>query len=161
MKVTMARYLVLSSVVWSLLGSLCFRATGGAQETVNPEALGRGVLEALKQGSFEALAPYLSTADDFAEFTRAYPRLSEEKREEILSTKDAFSEGLAAHFTEQMERRRRRATGRMLGSSGLSSSCTALTATAPSTPQRWPPRAVLRPTPKSSYHWTTARGRST
>jgi len=78
------------------------------------EEFGRGVFDALRDGSFEALEPYVATADDFVEMVEAMPGLPEDQRRQALETRDAFASELRSHFVETLEQR-----GVMSDTSGL------------------------------------------
>lgn len=78
------------------------------------EDFGRGILDALREGSFEALEPYVATADDFVEVVEAMPGLPAEQRAKALADKDAFATALRSHFRETLEQR-----GVMSDTSGL------------------------------------------
>ena len=78
------------------------RAT--AQENpVSVEDLGRGVIAALGQGSFDALVPYLPTAEDFQEVIAKMVEdgeMTEEQAQQNLSQIPAIIEAAQASFRE-------------------------------------------------------------
>jgi hypothetical protein len=86
--------------------TLALMAPGAPGLQIDPgpgEEFGRGILEALRLGSFQALEPYVATADDFAELVATMPGISAGERTEALETKDAFAAEIRAHFVEEWE----------------------------------------------------------
>lgn len=68
------------------------------------DEFGRGILAALREGSFETLEPHVVTADDFVEIVGAMPGLSDERRASAIEGKDEFAAMVREHFVEALER---------------------------------------------------------